>query len=249
MLEKNLIIKDIIRRIPKIIDSLTVLEIESKTGPTDLVTTADRKVEEFLTEKIKESFPDTEILGEENYDPDKKYSLDDLWVIDPIDGTTNFVKKRINYCTIITHFYKGEAILSYIYDSPRDTLYSMIKDYGVYQNDRKLSKPKNLSLSESLISLDLKNLYDSAIGSQLSRTSFAPRITGSAGLEEVKIATGELGAYAIGRAGPWDFSPCFLLADLFDLHFTNLSGKKPNPTKPSDFILSTKKIAQELGFD
>lgn len=248
MLEKNIIIKDIIRRIPEIIDSLININISEKSGPTDLVTTADKKVEEYLTREIKNAFPGAEILGEENYDPEKEYSLENLWIIDPIDGTTNFVKKGINYCTIITHFYGGEAVLSYIYDSPRELLYSMIRGVGVFENDKKLSKPKDLTIAESLVSLDLKNLYHTKIGEKLSKNSFGLRIIGSTGLEEVKIATGELGVYAIGRAGPWDFSPCFLLSELFDLHFSDLSGKLPDPTKRSAFLLSTRKIAHELGF-
>lgn len=103
-------------------DSLadTSIKIEEKTAPSDLVTEMDRYIEAFFVKKIQAHFPNHRIYGEEGtYDV-----IEDLngfiWIIDPIDGTLNYVKQKSNFCTMITLFKDGEGVMAFINDVIQD---------------------------------------------------------------------------------------------------------------------------------
>lgn len=249
ILEIDLIVTDIVRRVSDVIDGVFDLEIENKGAYTDLVTRADKEVEAFISQKLRENFPDAQILGEETWDENKEYSTDKLFVIDPIDGTTNFVKQKKDYCTIVTYFEDGKAQLSYIYDIVGDVLYSLIRDKGFFIDGLLQDPPENLGLKDSIASLDLKRLWGQEIVEEILKGCFAPRILGSAGLEGVRIARGQIGVYVNKYAGPWDFSAYYLMAKELGLHLSDLNGNPLDPTKKSNFIISTKAIAKDLGLD
>ena len=240
-------IRQILREIPEIISAHEDLGIQTKSAYNDLVTLADQGVEEYLSERLTELIPGSKILGEESYDEDKEYSLKNLWVIDPIDGTTNFVKQGRNYCTILSYFRDGEPVLSYVYDAPQDTLYSIIKGEGFFIDDHKLEKIEYLDLKNTLISLDLKRMYDHPLAEKMVDGAFSVRVLGSSGLESIKVAKGETGAYANPYAGPWDFSINYLMAKELGLFFSTFDGESVDPTSMGDFIVCTPQIAEDLG--
>ena len=246
LLKIDKIVRDILRQVPNIVNSYDDLDVESKSAYNDLVTAVDKGVEKFLSDKLHEEFEGTEILGEETFDPEKDYNLDNIWVIDPIDGTTNFVKQGLDYSTIMTYFKDGKPQLSYIYDIVQNDLYSLIKDVGFYKNDIKISKPENTSLHDSIVSLDIKRMYGSDICDEMLDKCFVARVLGSAGLEGVRVSLGQVGAYANPNCGPWDFSTYYLMAELLDLHFSDLNGNPVNPIEKSSAIICTKQIAKDL---
>ncbi|MFB0972765.1 MAG: inositol monophosphatase family protein, partial [Neofamilia sp.] len=138
-------IQEIIRTIPDVIRGIEIVDIEQKSGERDLVTEVDKGVEEFLRKKILDEFPDHEVMGEETYDTSLEYNTKNLWVIDPIDGTANFVKQRNDFCTIVSYFEDGEPMLTYIYEVTKDDLYHGMSGEGVYLNGEKLPKIENKS--------------------------------------------------------------------------------------------------------
>ena len=99
--------------IPKRSDDLGYL---TKKNYRDLVTVVDKNVEKYLREQIMEHFPESEIIGEESSDGSYQTSADLVWLIDPIDGTANFVKQREDYCVMIACFEREVPVLAYIYN-------------------------------------------------------------------------------------------------------------------------------------
>ncbi len=242
-------IQDVIRKIPEVINKIEIVDIIQKTGKRDLVTDVDKGIEEYLTSKILERFPDHEILGEETYEIDKNYNTNNLWVIDPIDGTTNFVKQRNDFCTIVSYFENGEPMLTYIYEVTKDDLYHGMAGEGIFLNGVKLEKPKNLSIEDTLVSTDIRRMYlhKPDLFNKIVEKSFGTRSVGTCGLEGSRVVSSRLGAYINYRGGPWDYSPFFLFAKEMDLVFKTLDGEDLEINSGyTNFILSSKQIYKEL---
>ncbi len=241
-------ISNVLRQIPSILESIENLEISNKASYRDLVTVADKKIEKYLKESILKKCPNHQFLGEESFEKGKDYYAEDLWIIDPIDGTTNFVKQGENFCTMLSYFKDDEPMLAYVYDIKKDILYSSIKGYGVYQNNKKLEKPKDKSLKDSLISTDIRRMQKNQpeFFDFLVQNAFSVRVLGSSGLDGINVITGKLGGYIHYYAGAWDFSPFFLMASEMGLSFTDFSGKTLRHTNPSSFIIACPSLHSEV---
>ncbi len=245
--ELDRFIKSSFRKVSKIIDKIEY-KVENKTNERDLVTEVDREMERLITEAIKSRFPDHTILGEETYNPEKDYSSDNLWVIDPIDGTTNFVKQFYDFSTLLAYFENGEPMLSYIYDIKKDELYSAMKGEGVYKNDEKIETPENLGLNETLISVDIRRTYQymPELFGKLVMEGFGMRSVGGSGLDGIRVIEGRFGAYMNFSGGPWDFAPYYLFCDELGLVFKNLDGETPSLSGYSNYIIATSKVYEDF---
>ena len=104
------------------------LKVDTKTSRNDLVTNVDKEIEQFFIAKIREQFPTHKIMGEEGFG-DELTSMDGyVWLIDPIDGTLNFVKRQEDFGIMIALYKDGVGLLGYIYDVMRDRFVYGIKD-------------------------------------------------------------------------------------------------------------------------
>ena len=130
------------------------LKVDTKTSRNDLVTNVDKEIEQFFIAKIREQFPTHKIMGEEGFG-DELTSMDGyVWLIDPIDGTLNFVKRQEDFGIMIALYKDGVGLLGYIYDVMRDRFVYGIKDYGAYCNGRRLSTPEIHSIGDSSINVN-----------------------------------------------------------------------------------------------
>lgn len=252
--EYDKFIKSLLKEIPFILAEVKLasiydgLEIKEKSGNRDLVSEADIRVEEFLIKNISERFPEHEILGEESYDINKNYDDTNLWIIDPIDGTTNFLKQGSDFCTIISYFENGKPLLGYIYDVTRGDLYHSMKGNGVYLNQDKLEIPENKGLSESLISTDIRRMYreKNDLFDRIVEKSFGTRSVGTSGLDGARVLAGKFGGYLNHTGGIWDYAQFILMAEELDLVLANLEGEKLGIDGYTGYILATKKVFEEL---
>ncbi len=237
-----------IKQIPDLLEEIDDLGVSQKASYRDLVTVADKKIEEHLKHSILEICPGHDFLGEESFDKNKNYDAKDLWIIDPIDGTSNFVKQGRDFCTMLSYFKDGEPLLSYVYDIKNDILYSSMKGSGVYKNDEKIIAPKDKSLKESLVSLDLRRMQRAKpeLFDFLIQKSFSVRVIGSSGLDGIRVITGKLGAYVHYMSGAWDFSPFFLMASELGIAFTDLNGDSIKHTDHSSFIIACPSAHKEI---
>lgn len=240
--------KGLIQEIPKVIGGIEIKNICHKSGERDSVTEVDQGLERFLTERILERFPDHQVLGEETYDPSKSYDRGHLWVIDPIDGTTNFVKQRNDYCTIICYFEENVPKLAYIYEVEKDHLYSAMENDRVYLNGVPIEKPEDARLKDKLISTDIRRVYENRrdLFHGLIEGSFGMRSVGTSGLDGSRVISGRFGAYLNQSGGPWDYAPFFLMCDLLGLHFSKLNGEEMELEGYSDYIVSTKRAYEDF---
>ncbi len=240
--------QDILRTIPHFLEVTDIGEVQEKSNPRDLVTAVDKGLEDYLTQAILEKFPDHNILGEETYVKDKIYDKKDLWVIDPIDGTTNFVKQGDQFCTLVAYFHDGKPLLSYIYEIRRDKLYHAMAGKGVFLDGEPLATPKNLPLHEVISSVDVRRMFifNEDLFGRLVRGSFATRTVGTCGLDGARVVDGRFGIYLNYLSGPWDYAPYFLMAQELDLIFLNLDHKPMSLDHMGGFILSTRQAYEDL---
>ena len=130
---------------------LTASEIHVKGTPTDLVTEIDRKVEAYLTGRIRERFPDHGIFGEES--GETAGAGEYRWVIDPIDGTVNFIHGFPYYSISIALQKQGKTVAGVVYSPRLNELYAAAAGHGAALNGQPLRVSGCAALADSLLSL------------------------------------------------------------------------------------------------
>ena len=108
----------------------------------DLVTNVDKQIQNHFQNFLQEHYPTHQLLAEEKDNSDITPYEGHLWIMDPIDGTSNLVKQQEDYCIIIGYFIDGEPKLSYIYDYPHQRLYRAIAGVGAYENNQLMTLSK-----------------------------------------------------------------------------------------------------------
>lgn len=196
-------------------------EISSKTNPTDLVTLADIEAEQFLEKVLPDLLPGSVVIGEESVSREDK-SLDALadkdqtiWVVDPVDGTYNFVHGRVHFGIMVALVYKGENIGGWIYDVLNKTLVYSMKGEGVYDAGKRVQfkGAQNLKASEMDIHLSPK-FFPAKIRDDIKarrkdfRTSHP---IGCSAHEYLNILRQKRLACVYCRLKPWDHLPGTLM--------------------------------------
>jgi myo-inositol-1(or 4)-monophosphatase len=189
-------------------ENLDVLTVRHKSL-NDLVSEVDRASEEAIIEALKSAYPDHAILAEESgATGDSEY----VWIIDPLDGTTNFLHGLPIYCVSIALAHKGQLQHGVIFDPTRNDLYTASRGRGAYLNDRRLRVSKRDKLIDGLIGtgfpfrmFDHVDAYTAMLKDLMSKTAGVRR-PGAAALDLAAVAAGRLdGFWEIGLA-PWDMA-------------------------------------------
>ncbi|MGG0720301.1 inositol monophosphatase family protein [Robertmurraya massiliosenegalensis] len=196
----------------------TTLNIETKSNANDLVTNMDKDTERFFISKIKEKFPEHKVLGEEGNGDVLEELTGVVWIIDPIDGTMNFVHQQRNFAISIGIYEDGVGKIGLIYDVVHDELYHAIKGQGAFVNDVRLSQLGEVSVSEAIIGINAtwvtpNRRIDPSILGTLVRDARGTRSYGSAAIEIAQVAVGRLDAYVTLRLSPWDFAGGLVLIE------------------------------------
>lgn len=205
-------------------------EVEYKTSASDLVTAVDKEVEERLVKLILSRFPDHGILGEESTFKGDLSSYDTLWIIDPIDGTTNFVHQQINFAVSIAVYHKGEPLVGVVYDPSRDEMFHAVKGEGAYLNGRRLQLERRVKLEEALLCTSVfwnkraEQMGVDTIVKKLAGKVRGMRLLGSAALELAYVSSGRLDGYVSMSLNPWDFGAGRLLVEEAGGVVTTMTG-------------------------
>ena len=196
----------------------TKLEIMEKS-PNNLVTKADLESEERIVGSIKKTFPAHSFLAEENHSPPKAFGMPEhLWIIDPLDGTTNFAHGVPHFCVSIAYALRGEVKMGLVYDPMRKELFSAMKGRGALLNDRKIEVSHCAAIDKSVITTGF--FYDrgalmektlASVHALFKRNITDIRRTGSAALDMCWVASGRFDGYFEYRLFPWDFSAAMLI--------------------------------------
>ena len=181
---------------------------ESKSTNVDLVTIADKLSENIIIKEIKSHFPDHDIITEETHMLLK--NADYRWVIDPLDGTTNFVHSLPIFAVSIGLQYKEETIVAVVYNPVYDKCFWSIKDSGAYLNKNPISVSTVNKLSESLLVTGFPYKHDQIwhdsfeLFHELYSRSQGIRRLGSASLDFCYVAMGRFDCFYEFGLKPWD---------------------------------------------
>lgn len=184
-------------------------------GVIDIVTEMDRKAEDLIIKTIKKEFPAHGILTEESNE--QKSSSEYRWIIDPLDGTTNYSHGYPVFCVSIALEKEGEIILGVVYDPVLNELFTAEKDKDAFINNKKIKVSKIRKLTKSLLATGFP--YDVRTSSQNNLDHFsnfavraqAIRRAGSAALDMCYVACGRFDGFWEMKLKPWDTAAAMLI--------------------------------------
>lgn len=194
---------------------LEQLEIESK-GQQDFVSAADREVELLIRNQLQRRFPEDGIVGEEFDDVLSQNNFH--WVIDPIDGTTNFVSGIPNWCVVLAVSRNNETVIAVIVDPCAGEVWQAVKGEGALLNNKPLSVSRSVSLGVGSVGVGYCNRYSPAlivnfIDELLSQHNGVFFRSASGALMLAYVAAGRLIGYVEPHMKPWDCMAGLLLIE------------------------------------
>lgn len=200
---------------------LAAHEVDQKSGPHDLVTDADRQAELYLTEALGALLPGSVVVGEEavHANPASYEAIQGdkpVWIVDPVDGTRQFVHGDPGFCTLVALAQGGVLLGSWTYAPARDQLATAIRGRGAFLDGERLhagppEPGRDLEVATSHPDYTTDEQKRALLG--LWTDGVAPRACGSAGLEYLAIARGELDATAFSWEAAWDHAAGLLLVE------------------------------------
>ena len=167
----------------------------SKKGPKDFVTNADIKAEKIIIEELKKARPNYSIISEEN-GVEKNKDETNFWIIDPIDGTTNFLHGVPHFAISIALQSNNEMVCGLIYDPIKDELFYAEKNHGAYFNNQRIRVSKKRDIDECLF----------AVGKGKYNPDLIYRRSGSAALDLAYVASGRFDGYFQNNLNLWDIA-------------------------------------------
>ena len=172
----------------------------SKKGPRDFVTNSDVKAEKIIIEELKKARPNYSIISEEN-GVEKNKDISNSWIIDPIDGTVNFLHGIPHFAISIALKSDDEIMCGLIFDPIKDEMFYAEKNNGAFFNNQRIRVSNKNNLDECLF----------AIGKLKNEPSFTYRRSGRAALDIAYVASGRLDGYAQSNLNLWDIAAGIVL--------------------------------------
>ncbi|WP_458120201.1 inositol monophosphatase family protein [Paenibacillus sp. Z6-24] len=226
--------------------------LDTKTSSQDLVTEVDKGAEQMIRKLVLTYCPDDEFLGEESAGIGAEASIqatenvldaDYVWIVDPIDGTTNFVHGFPYYCVSIAVAHKGEVIVGVVYDPTHDELFVAEKGKGAYVHGNRMQVAGEQTLAESLVATG----FPANAGLERNTRALVemvPKVRsirngGSAALHLAYVAAGRLNAYWEVGLNAWDLAAGALLVQESGGRIGDISGE--------DYKLTVRNVAATNG--
>ncbi len=207
----------------------------SQKQANDFVTEIDQAAEQIIIETLLGAYPGHGIWAEESGREHGAKDSEFVWIIDPLDGTTNFIHGLPIYCVSIALAVKGKVEQAVIYDPSRNDLFTATKGRGSYMNNRRIRVAKRTRLQECLISTgfpfrqnDDFNTYLRMMGDVMQRTAGLRR-PGAAALDLAYVAAGFTDGFFETGLQPWDVAAGSLL-------ITEAGGLVGNLSGDADFL-------------
>jgi len=221
----------------------------NKKGAIDLVTEADTESEKIIIETIKAVFPDHSILAEEsglnNGDSEGK------WIIDPLDGTTNFTHQLGLFAISIAFTLNGEVVVGVVLNPETGELFTAIKDNGAALNSKPIKVSKINKVSESLLITGFPYNHKKIFKALMSRfsdclkASQGVRRLGSAALDLCFVACGRFEGFWEQNLNPWDTAAGALIAKEAGAVITDFSNR-PFDIYEKEILATNAKIHKEM---
>ena len=233
----------------------TKLEIRAK-NKNDFVTQVDKAAEAAVIDTIRQAFPDHDVLGEESGAIDGQRGAaagkaEYRWIIDPLDGTTNFIHGFPQYCVSIALQHRGATTQGVIYDPAKNELFTASKGGGAFLDDRRIRVTKCLNLKDALVGtgfpfkeLSRLDLYMRQLKNMMQGSSGVRR-AGAAALDLAYVAAGRLDAFWEMGLAPWDMAAGALMVQEAGGLVGDLSGND-GYLDAGDIAAATPKVFTQL---
>lgn len=193
--------------------------ISEKSAPNDLVTETDQLVEKMLIGGLREQFPQSRFIGEESVAGGDKCDLtnEPTWVIDPIDGTTNFIHTNPQICTILAYMVDKEVQFGIVYNPILNQTWTARKGQGAFYNGQKIHVSDCRELGKALLIQEMGAKDEKKLEMVTANLkTFMPKVRsirayGSAGINLAYLAMGAVDVYFEYGFHIWDYAACTLL--------------------------------------
>lgn len=234
-------------------------ELKTKKNGRDLVTEVDKGTETLIRKLIHTHFPDHQILGEEGIEPGEDalekalkatMEAEYVWIVDPIDGTTNFVHGFPVFAVSIALAHKGEIIVGVIYDPNRDEMFVAEKGKGAYVRGRRMYVSDENELGQSLLATGFVPDPAAAEYNMRGFQTILPqarsvRCAGSAAIHMAYVAAGRLSGFWESGLKVWDVAAGVLLVQEAGGKVTDLRGN-PYTLETKDILATNGKIHEQI---
>jgi myo-inositol-1(or 4)-monophosphatase len=201
-------------------------------GAVNLVTDFDKRAQDIIFSHLSSRFPDHDFLAEE--DLCRQRGSEFRWIIDPIDGTTNYAHNFPVFCVSIALEWKSEVVCGVIYDPMREEIFSAISGNGAVMNGRRISTSTNGDLDKSLLATGFPyDVRESEVNNIDHFANFATRVQairrcGSAALDLCYVACGRFDGFWELKLSPWDVAAGILIVEEAGGHVTDFKGETPS---------------------
>jgi myo-inositol-1(or 4)-monophosphatase len=228
------------------------IDLEEKGHHSNLVTVADKKVEKFLVDKILEKYPNHGVVGEEGIFENVLENFETEWIIDPIDGTTNFIHNFPHYGISVGIAHKNEGVIGVVYNPLTDELFYGQKDKGAFLNGERLKLTQPIQMKEALVTTTMfwedvytrDALHHSII--QLHNETRGIRMVGGAATALCDIAKGTLSAYIVPMLSNWDYAGGVIILKEAGGIITRLNGLPVSFEYGGSILAAHPSIHEEL---
>ena len=220
---------------------LDLIKVNTK-APNDFVTEVDHRAEAAVIETLLDAYPGHAILAEESGRAHGAKDSEFVWIIDPLDGTTNFIHGLPMYSVSIALAFRGQLQQAVVYDPARNDLFFASKGRGAFLNDRRLRVSKRNRMADALIGTgfpfrrgdDFRRYMEMLELVMLSCAGV--RRPGSAALDLCHVAAGHYDGFFEPGLSPWDMAAGALMV-------TEAGGLVGNFTGDSDFLYQSEVLA------
>jgi myo-inositol-1(or 4)-monophosphatase len=220
----------------------TEIEVRTKSASIDLVTEVDRECERLIVSGIESSRPNDAVLAEEGGGEDRPGSAW-RWIIDPLDGTTNYAHGFPRFCVSIGVEHQGERRIGVVYDPLLDELFHSVRGAGAWLGRRRLQVSREAALGDALVATGFAyDVHDSAQDNvarfaRVLKAARGVRRDGSAALDLCYVAAGRLEAYWEFKLHPWDVAAGSLIVEEAGGRVTSADGGPP-PRSGAEVVAS-----------
>ena len=209
-------------------------------GPTDFVSNADLKAEKIIIEELKKARPNYSIISEEDGSESNK-DKKNTWVIDPIDGTTNFLHGVPHFAISIALKSENEIVSGLIYDPIKDEMFYAEKDKGAFFNNQRIKVSKKKEINSCLFATG---------GKSKNEIDLPLRRSGSAALDMAYVAAGRYDGYFQNDLNLWDIAAGIIILKEAGgmINEIDLSQNKNIPIRASSMAINGKMLEKLKNF-
>lgn len=229
---------------------LDLVQVQSK-APNDFVTEVDKAAEAAIVEVLREAYPGHGILAEESGQSAGAGQSEFQWIIDPLDGTTNFIHGLPQYAISIALARRGVVEQAVVFDPNRNELFTATKGSGAFLNDRRIRVSKRTKLQDALVGTGFPyRMFDHvdtylAVFKELTEKTAGLRRPGSAALDLCYVGCGRYDGFWEFGLAPWDMAAGALVISEAGGLVSDLNGD-PNYLQTGNIVAGTPKVFAPL---